>query len=209
MLHSPSTSVIRYFLCGYFKIYVKAHKIGRGQIFKSRKSISIQGVICHCFCVYLPCYAHDNCNYNGNLYSSNYCCNKDMRKLLSAWDNVKNTKVCLFTVLSSISWFTPAKQKEYFLESVICQQTRHFADEISSSRWLQVRKSWCEGKGVVMLGLGNGLNCCGKRRDRAGMLCFPGLGYYNSGPLWQYTSIGNALIWQRKYVGSLLNWGNI
>lgn len=119
MLNSPSTSVIRYFLCGYFKIYVKAHKIGRGQIFKSRKIISIQGVICHCFCVYLPCYAHDNCNYNGNLYSSNYCCDKDMRKLLSAWDNVKNTKVCLFTVLSSVSWFTPAKQKEYFLESVI------------------------------------------------------------------------------------------
>lgn len=31
-----------------------------------------------------------------------------MRKLLSTWDNIKNTKVCLFTVLSSISWFTPA-----------------------------------------------------------------------------------------------------
>lgn len=31
-----------------------------------------------------------------------------MRKLLSTWDNIKNTKVCLFTVLSSVSWFTPA-----------------------------------------------------------------------------------------------------
>lgn len=84
------------------------------------------------FGIYLPCYAHDNCNYNGNLYSSNYCCNKDMRKLLSTWDNIKNTKVCLFTVLSSVSWFTPEKQKQYLMAYVIWQQPSHFADEIKS-----------------------------------------------------------------------------
>ena len=148
-----------------------------GQIFKDWKSISTQCVIFHCFCLYLPCYAHDNCNYNGNLYSSNYCCNKDMRKLLSTWDNIKNTKVCLFTVLSSISWFTPEKEKEYLMESVIWQQPSHSADEIQSPRWLWLRKSWWEGGGVVTRVLGNGLDFCGKRGHRAGMLCFPGQGY--------------------------------
>lgn len=83
-------------------------------------------VIFHSFGFYPPCYAHDNCNYNGNLYGSNYCCNKDMRKLLSTWDNIKNTKVCLFTVLSSISWFTPEKEKEHLMAYVFWQQSSHF-----------------------------------------------------------------------------------
>lgn len=122
--------------------YVGIKQIKCWASYNYSKSISIQCVIFHCFCLYLPCYAHDNCNYNGNLYSSNYCCNKDMRKLLSTWDNIKNTKVCLFTVLSSISWFTPEKEKEYFMESVIWQQPSHFADEMRNPRWLQLRKSW-------------------------------------------------------------------
>lgn len=55
-----------------------------------------------------------------------------MRKLLSTWDNIKNTKVCLFTVLSSVSWFTPEKQKQYLMAYVIWQQPSHFADELRS-----------------------------------------------------------------------------
>lgn len=54
-----------------------------------------------------------------------------MRKLLSTWDNIKNTKVCLFTVLSSISWFTPEKEKEHLMEYVFWQQPSHFVDERS------------------------------------------------------------------------------
>lgn len=160
------------------------------------------------FCLYLPGYAHDNCNYNGNLYSSNYCCNKDMRKLLSTWDNIKNTKVCLFTVLSSISWFTPEKEKEYLMESVIWQHPSHFADEVRNPRWLQLKKSWWEGARVIMLELGNGLDLCGKRRDRASRYPLLFLDKVTSSSLETHQH-GEGTDLSKEIFGLLLYWYNI